>query len=54
MKSILNICLSILLLAFAACVDNGKVRELTNETPSGDKGVVTLSVATRTSSTPEN
>ena len=43
-----------MLLALASCVSDGKVKEGTNDVPSGDKGVLKLNVATRTSSAPEN
>lgn len=49
MKRFFNIFLSALLLALASCVSDGKVKESTDNTPSENKGVVRLSVGTRTS-----
>ena len=54
MKRFFNICLSAILLALVSCVSDGKVKEVANEVPSGDKGVAKFSVSTRTSSTPES
>lgn len=49
MKRILNTILCVGLLALASCVNNQKVDISTDNTPSGDKGAVTLNVDSRTS-----
>lgn len=48
MKRLFNICLCVCALALASCVNGGKVDDGGNNTPSGDKGVLILNVATRT------
>lgn len=48
MKRLFNICLCVCALALASCVNNDKVDNGGNNTPSGDKGVLVLNVATRT------
>ena len=52
MKRILNICLYVCALALASCVSDGKTNDNTN-TPSGEKGVLVLNVATRTENSPK-
>ncbi len=46
--NILTICVCACALALASCVNSGKVDDAGNNTPSGDKGVLMLNVATRT------
>ena len=46
--NILTICVCACALALASCVNSGKVDDAGNNTPSGDKGVLVLNVATRT------
>ena len=47
MKRLFNICLWVCALALVSCINDPKVKEQDN-TPSGEKGVVLLNVATRT------
>ena len=48
MKRLLNICLCAFVLALTACVNDGKVNDAPNNSPSQDKGVLTINVGTRT------
>ena len=51
MRRIVNIVLCACALALASCVGNGNICDTTNNnTPSEDKGVVTLNVSTRAES----
>ena len=52
MKRLLNIVLCVCALALASCVSDGKTNDNSINSPSGEKGVLVINVATRTEDTP--
>lgn len=47
MKRLFNIVVCACALALASCINDGNVQDVTDNTPSGDKGVLVLNVGTR-------